>query len=81
MKRPIITGMGLAITTGILLAAFGVFIVFRGLQLHSTGLVSVGPFHSTVQEQHTVPPLFGWVAIVVGGLIAVAGFFGMRGKG
>lgn len=82
MKRPIvITGMRLVIITGILLAAFGAFLVLKGVQLHSVGLVSVGPFHSTVQEQHTVPAMFGWVAIVIGVLLAVAGGFGERGKG
>jgi hypothetical protein len=72
--------MRLLIITGVLLAAFGVFIVLKGLQLHSTGLVSVGPFHSTVHEQHTVPAMFGWVGIVVGVLLTVAGGFGEKGK-
>jgi uncharacterized membrane protein YjfL (UPF0719 family) len=63
-----------------LLAALGAFIVFKGVVLHSVGIVNVGPFHSTVQEQHTVPPMFGWVAIAVGVLLAVAGGSGKPGK-
>ena len=56
-----------------LLAALGAFIVLKGLTLKSQGSVSIGPIHGTVQERHTVPALFGWVAIVGGVLLAVAG--------
>jgi hypothetical protein len=80
MKAPIITGMNLLVFAGVLLVALGIFIVLKGAVLHSTGLVSVGPFHSTVHEEHTVPSLFGWVAIVAGALLAVAGLLGVRGK-
>jgi ABC-type xylose transport system permease subunit len=59
--------------TGILLAALGVFIVFKGVTFKSQGSVSVGPIHGTVQERHMVPALFGWVAIVGGVLLVVAG--------
>jgi len=80
MRSPVITGPRLLSLGGIVLIAFGTFIALRGLRLHSTGLVQVGPFHSTVQEQHTVPPLFGWVAILAGVLVVVGGNLGKRGK-
>ena len=80
MKTPIVTGMRLLVLTGILLVALGVFIVLKGVMLHSTGLVSVGPFHSTVHAEHTVPVTLGWVAIAIGVLLAVAGGLGERGK-
>jgi len=41
--------------------------------LYSQGTVHFGPIHSTVQESHTVPALLGWVAIVGGVLLVVAG--------
>jgi ABC-type xylose transport system permease subunit len=65
--------MRLLTITGILLAALGAFIVFKGLSLKSEGTVTVGPIHGTVQERHTVPALLGWVAIVGGVLLVVAG--------
>jgi hypothetical protein len=65
--------MRLLMITGILLAALGAFIVVKGLTFKSEGSVSVGPIHGTVQERHTIPPLFGWVAIVGGVLLVVAG--------
>jgi hypothetical protein len=73
MKRPVITGMRLLIVMGVSIAALGTFIVFKGPRVHSEGTVNVGPFHSTVHEQHTIPPLFGWVAIVGGVLLGIAG--------
>jgi hypothetical protein len=80
VKAPIITGMRLLLVAGVLLAAIGIFVVLKGVQLHSTGLVNVGPFHSTVHEEHTLPPLFGWIAIVIGVVLAAAGGFGRRAK-
>jgi hypothetical protein len=65
--------MRLLIVTGILLAGLGVFIVVNGLSVHSQGTVHVGPIHGTVDERHTLPALFGWVAIVGGVLLVVAG--------
>jgi hypothetical protein len=67
------TGMRPLLITGILLAALGAFIVFQGVSLHSVGTVSVGPIRGKVQEEHTVPALVGWVAIVGGVLLTVAG--------
>lgn len=65
--------MRLMLITGILLAALGAFIVFKGVNVQSQGTVSFGPIHSTVHEQHAVPALIGWVVIVGGALLAVAG--------
>jgi hypothetical protein len=70
--------MRLRIVAGILLAALGAFIVVKGLSVHSQGTVNVGPIHSTVHEQHAVPALFGWVAIVGGVLLVLAGIRGKR---
>jgi hypothetical protein len=64
--------MRLPIIAGIVLIAMGAFIVFQGLSLHSQGSFNVGPIHGTVQERHTIPVLFGWLAIVGGGLLTVA---------
>ena len=72
--------MRLLLVTGILLAALGAFILFKGVTLKSEGSVSVGPIRGTVQERHTVPALFGWVAIVGGVLLVVAGSAKSRKK-
>jgi len=71
--------MRLLIITGILLAALGAFMVVKGVTLHSQGIVHVGPIHGTVDEQHRVPALLGWVAIVGGVLLVVAGSRRKRG--
>jgi uncharacterized membrane protein len=73
MKRPAITGMGLLIVAGVLIVALGAFVVFGGSRVASEGTVKVGPFKSKVHAQSTVPPLFGWVAIVAGVLLVFAG--------
>ena len=65
--------MRLRIITGILLAGLGVFMLVKGVTLYSQRTVHFGPIHSTVQESHTVPALLGWVAIVGGVLLVVAG--------
>lgn len=65
--------MRLLIITGICVAVLGAFIVVKGVTLKSQGTVSVGPIHGTVQERHTVPAMLGWVAIVGGVLLVVAG--------
>ena len=65
--------MRLLIIAGILLAGVGAFMVVKGVNFHSLGTVHIGPIHGTVQEQHRVPALFGWVAIVGGVLLVVAG--------
>jgi hypothetical protein len=65
--------MRLLIITGTLLAGLGVFMLVKGVTLYSKGTVHFGPIHSTVQEEHTFPALLGWVAIVGGVLLVVAG--------
>ena len=71
MRLP--SGLRLLMITGILLAALGVYVLVQGVTLKSEGSVSVGPIHGTVQERHKLPALFGWVAIVGGVLLVVAG--------
>lgn len=80
MRLPLITGLRLLIITGSLLVALGAYMLIAGVNVHTEGLVSVGPFHSTVQEKHTVPALFGWMAIIGGVLLILAGSRGKRGK-
>ena len=65
--------MRLLTVAGILLAALGACIVVKGLSFHSEGTVHFGPISGTVHEQHTVPAWFGWVALVGGVLLVVAG--------
>jgi hypothetical protein len=65
--------MRLLTITGICVAVLGAFIVVKGVTLKSQGTVTVGPIHGTVQERHTVPAMLGWVAIVGGVLLVVAG--------
>jgi ABC-type xylose transport system permease subunit len=65
--------MRLLLIAGILLAGLGGFIVVKGLHFQSEGTVHVGPISGTVHEQHTIPAWFGWVAIVGGVLLVVAG--------
>ena len=73
MKLPAITAMRLLTVTGVLIAALGAFVVIQAPRVRSEGVVKVGPFHSAVQARSTVPPLFGWVAIVAGVLVGFAG--------
>ena len=65
--------MNLVIITGILLAALGAFTVVKGVSVQSKGTGSFGPIYSTVHEQHAVPAVMGWVAMVGGVLVIVAG--------
>jgi hypothetical protein len=65
--------MRLLVITGICVAALGAFIVVKGVTVKSQGTLSVGPIHGTVQERHTVPAVLGWVAIVGGVLLVLAG--------
>jgi hypothetical protein len=73
MKSSIITGPRLLTVTGIVIVALGIFVVLQGPRVASEGVVHVGPFHSTVHARSTVPPIFGWVAIVAGVLVGFAG--------
>jgi hypothetical protein len=65
--------MRLLIIVGILVAGLGAFMLLKPLKVQSQGTVNIGPIQSTVHEQHTVPALFGWVAVVGGVLLVVAG--------
>jgi hypothetical protein len=61
------------IIVGSALVGLGAFILFRGIVLHSQGVVKFGPFHGGVEAQHVVPPWLGIVAILLGGLLIFAG--------
>jgi drug/metabolite transporter (DMT)-like permease len=59
---------------GIIVIVFGVFVLVRGASLTSRrGVLKVGDVKVTAEEQQSIPPWAGWVAIVAGGALAVAG--------
>ncbi|HYL31373.1 MAG TPA: hypothetical protein VEU27_15765 [Gemmatimonadales bacterium] len=59
---------------GILLIAFGAFVLVRGASFTSRrDVLKVGDVKVTADEQRSIPPWAGWVAIVAGGALAVAG--------
>lgn len=59
---------------GILLAAFGAFVLIRGATFTSRrDVLKIGDVKVTADEQQSLPPWTGWLAIVVGGTLAVAG--------
>jgi drug/metabolite transporter (DMT)-like permease len=60
---------------GVLLIVAGVIVVaMRGIPYtKSHNEVDVGPLKVTTQERGMVTPVFGIAAIVVGGILAVAG--------
>ena len=73
VRHSIATVLKPLIIAGVLLAALGMFIVFKGLSFRSTGTYNVGPFHGGVQARSWIPPWVGWVAMVGGVLLVVAG--------
>lgn len=59
---------------GIILIAFGAFVLVRGASFTSRrDVLKVGDVKVTADEQRSIPPWAGWVAIVAGGAFAVAG--------
>ncbi|MGE5687835.1 MAG: hypothetical protein ACM34D_10070 [Gemmatimonadota bacterium] len=59
---------------GIILIAFGAFVLVRGASFTSRrDVLKVGDVKVTADEQRSIPPWAGWVAIVAGGALAVAG--------
>ena len=72
MRLSIVSVMKPMVVTGILLAALGSFIVFKGISFHSTGTYRMGPFHGGVQAESWIPAWVGGVAIVGGLLLVVA---------
>jgi hypothetical protein len=59
---------------GILLIAFGAFILLRGASFTSRrDVLKVGDVKVTADEQRSIPPWAGWLAVVGGGAMAVAG--------
>jgi hypothetical protein len=59
---------------GIILIVFGVFVLVRGAGLTSRrDVLKVGDVKVTADQQQTIPPWTGWLAIVGGSALAVAG--------
>jgi hypothetical protein len=59
---------------GILLVAFGAFVLIRGASFTSRrDVLKVGDVKVTADEQRSIPPWAGWLAVVAGGALAVAG--------
>src|SRR4029077_82172 len=59
---------------GILLIVFGAFVLLRGASLISRrDVLKVGDVQVTADEQQSIPPWAGWLSIVAGGAMAVAG--------
>ena len=60
---------------GVLLILCGIIVVaVRGIPYtKSRNEVEVGPLKVTSQERGLVPPIIGWAAIVVGGVLVFAG--------
>lgn len=59
---------------GILLIAFGAFVLLRGASFTSRrDVLKVGDVQVTADEQQSIPPWAGWLSIVAGGAMAVAG--------
>ena len=59
---------------GILLIAFGAFVLIRGASYTSRrDVLKIGDVKVTADEQQSLPPWTGWLGIVVGGTLAIAG--------
>jgi drug/metabolite transporter (DMT)-like permease len=59
---------------GIILIAFGAVILIRGGSFTSRhDVLKVGDVKVTADEQRSIPPGGGWLAIVAGAAVAVAG--------
>ena len=59
---------------GIILIAFGAFVLVRGASFTSRrDVLKVGDVKVTADEQRSIPPWAGWLAVVAGGALAVAG--------
>ena len=65
---------------GLLIAAVGAVIVFRGLNYgYQRSVIRVGEFQTSVDEQRAIPTWLGGVAIV-GGLLLVGASARRRGR-
>jgi len=59
---------------GVILIAFGAFVLLRGASFTSRhDVLKVGDVKVTADQQQTIPPWAGWLAIVGGSALAVAG--------
>ncbi len=64
------------IIIGVLVAVFGLFIVFKDLSYRShRDVVNVGGFQASVEEHRTIPPWIGGIAIAGGAALVVGGFY------
>lgn len=59
---------------GVVLAALGAFVLFKGLSYRSGGAaVKVGDMQASVEERRAIPPWVGGVAIIGGVVLIGAG--------
>jgi drug/metabolite transporter (DMT)-like permease len=59
---------------GIIVIVFGVFVLVRGASFTSRrDVLKVGDVKVTADQQQSVPPWTGWLAILAGSAMAVAG--------
>lgn len=59
---------------GIVLVCLGAFVLLRGMSFTSRrNVLDVGDLKITADEQRSVPPWVGGVAVVVGAVLIVAG--------
>lgn len=68
------------VIAGVILAALGAFIVFRGVTFGSQrDVVKVGDVHVSAEEQHVIPVWVGGVGIVAGVVLIGVGLRSGRG--
>lgn len=64
---------------GVLLAAFGAFVLFKGWSYRSGGAaLKVGDMQASVEERRSIPPWVGGVAMI-GGLVLIGAGAKRRG--
>jgi hypothetical protein len=60
---------------GILLAALGAFVIFRGLHYsREESVLKIGDLEAKVRQEHTVPEWIGGIALGAGLVLVVASF-------
>lgn len=66
--------MRVSAVVGVLLVAFGIAVFVMDLRYsHQDARIDVGDFHATITERAQIPQWVGAVAIVLGGVLLVAG--------
>ena len=64
---------------GIVVAAFGAFVLARGISYPShRNMMKIGDFQASVQEQRAIPTWVGIVAVVGGALMIGTGLRGRK---